>query len=401
MNYRLPFYRFTVCSGGVQGRSPCSRPKSRGKRGDKEVMLVKQRLVAALFTILISVTAPAAWAQVQIVSPRKGERLTAGQVVRVDARLAAASSEQPTYLTAVVTDPDGIAEVAGLRDDGRAADETAGDGLWSGLYRGGEKAGAYRVQVKALVGSETTWSSAVTFLLEPAPPPPPAPAPRRWPIVVLAICSLGAGIAAGAALRRRPQPVAPPPNEDLLRDLLREMSTLRDERDRLAAETRGLRERLEASAGAPAVDGTEVATLRDRVAEAEARLAQMQREYERLDRERQAAGEREASHALANLFDDLAGPLSQLEAARARVEGGGKMQAADLLRLVRPLRQALEQRGLTAVGAVGEHTAFDHACHQPLGEQTFQEGEPVTIRFPGFLHGERIVRKALVSREGA
>ena len=29
MSYGLPFYRFTVCAGGVQGRSPCSRPKSR------------------------------------------------------------------------------------------------------------------------------------------------------------------------------------------------------------------------------------------------------------------------------------------------------------------------------------------------------------------------------------
>jgi hypothetical protein len=103
----------------------------------------------------------------------------------------------------VVTDPEGIEELVRLQDDGRAADETARDGVWSGLYRAGDKAGAYQVVVKALVGGRVMWSPRSAFSLKPLPEAPPPPV-RRWPAVVAAVCALGVGVVAGALIRRRP-----------------------------------------------------------------------------------------------------------------------------------------------------------------------------------------------------
>jgi len=357
---------------------------------------------AVLFGLTIVVTSGPVRAEVVVTSPRAGQSLIGGEPVQLQARLEAVSGAAGIYLTAVVTNPGGIEEVVRLRDDGRGGDEAAGDGVWSGLYRGGNKAGAYQVVVKALVGGREMWSPRSAFSLKPAPEAPALPPPpvRRWPAAVAVMCALMVGVIAGALMRRRPAPLSESPSAPP-QEMLDELAGLRSERERLTAEIEVLRPRPPEPAPAPLRDEAEAASLRAQIEEREARLAQMQREYERLDRERQVAVEREAGHALANLFDDLAGPLSQLEAARARVETGSDMEAGDLFSLLGPLRRALEQRGLAAVGAVGEQVAFDPGRHQALGDQQFQEGDAVTIRFPGFLHGERVVRKALVSGDGA
>lgn len=124
-----------------------------------------------------------------------------------------------------------------------------------------------------------------------------------------------------------------------------------------------------------------------------------------LDRERaQAAqGRAEAARAEVSRLVDLAGtPLSQLlTLVHMHGTGAADLRVGDVLAVVSRLAAGLEDGGVHALGVLGERTPFDPAHHEPLGAATVEAGAPVVVRFVGFTHSARPLRKAGVEPERA
>jgi molecular chaperone GrpE (heat shock protein) len=78
------------------------------------------------------------------------------------------------------------------------------------------------------------------------------------------------------------------------------------------------------------------------------------------------------------------------------LEQGQAVSAGDVMALARALARAWERLGLAPVGAPGELVRFDPALHQSLSQPEPAPGAEVEIRMPGYRHGTRLIRKALV-----
>jgi molecular chaperone GrpE (heat shock protein) len=117
---------------------------------------------------------------------------------------------------------------------------------------------------------------------------------------------------------------------------------------------------------------------------------QRQKEDGRLETARQ--GEIE------NLLSQLASPISQLLTQTYLVEEEGKtVQAKDILTVTKRLIRTLEAQGLTIAAPVGQQVPFDPNYHQPLsGDQEISPSTLVTVRIPGLVHQQKVLKKALV-----
>ncbi len=169
--------------------------------------------------------------------------------------------------------------------------------------------------------------------------------------------------------------------------------------ERMAAAWRGWRGDA-AKAEAPATDAErELARLRLDAQAKDGEIARLREEYARREaraKEEAAAAGREA---LAALVGRVAAPLSQLVTLRHLAESGREVRAADVLKLLGKIEEALREQGLEAVGAPGEVAAFDPAWHQRMSGGDVRDGDRVRVRFPGYRFGGATPLKALVSRE--
>jgi molecular chaperone GrpE (heat shock protein) len=133
--------------------------------------------------------------------------------------------------------------------------------------------------------------------------------------------------------------------------------------------------------------------------ERDLRITKLQEEYNALQARK--AGETQAStkdERLA-LFKKLAPLATQLPALRRAVEDGEDVSAADVLALLGPLDEALADMGFEPIGAAGEEVTFDPTHHRAVGKgaRSVEPGDPVRVRYVGYLHEGNVVVKAHVT----
>lgn len=158
---------------------------------------------------------------------------------------------------------------------------------------------------------------------------------------------------------------------------------------------------------APAVEGVpdvELAELRAKAAslemdlqERDARMEQMQKEYEALQAAKARAATEAGQEELEKLLKQLSPTLSNLMTLVHLSGAGQEVQVADMAQLARDVEKQLAHRGLEPIGAPTEQTTFDEALHQRMSGGAVRRGMPVTIRLPGYRLGQKVLLKAMVS----
>jgi molecular chaperone GrpE (heat shock protein) len=88
--------------------------------------------------------------------------------------------------------------------------------------------------------------------------------------------------------------------------------------------------------------------------------------------------------------------LLQLPTVRHSLERQPDVPAKRLLPLLRPLDDLLEAWGIEAIAPVGAEIPYDPTRHQ-LMDGTAQVGEPVRVRYTGYVQGDRLLYRAKVS----
>lgn len=146
-----------------------------------------------------------------------------------------------------------------------------------------------------------------------------------------------------------------------------------------------------------------VLTLQSRIAELELQLREAETSIAALQRE---AAERAATFTsqmdqrltdkFADLTNSLATPLLQLMAMKAFVVSGRTIDAGDVLKVAARILTELTRFGIFPIGDVDQEVPFEPAKHQPSGGATPIPGDLVRIDLPGFMLGDRILRRAIV-----
>ena len=144
---------------------------------------------------------------------------------------------------------------------------------------------------------------------------------------------------------------------------------------------------------APADPGAEAETLRAQLAERTADLQRLTAEYanyrKRVDRDRAAVAESATGGVLAGLLP----VLDDVDRARQHGDLSGAFKA-----VADQLETTLEKLGLQHFGTAGD--PFDPMLHEAVAHQTSPDvSEPtcVAVFRPGYRHGERLLRAALVA----
>lgn len=88
--------------------------------------------------------------------------------------------------------------------------------------------------------------------------------------------------------------------------------------------------------------------------------------------------------------------LLQWPTAAAAAQKNNQLPAVRLLPLVKPIEELLTEWGIKQYASVGEEVAYDPQWHQ-LIEGTVKIGEPVKVRYPGYLQGDKLRLRAQVS----
>lgn len=109
------------------------------------------------------------------------------------------------------------------------------------------------------------------------------------------------------------------------------------------------------------------------------------------------------AHFLESFFSDAAAPISQLLLQEhLSLKAGKALPPEEIFKMFRKLLEVFHQRGLQIEGVSGQAIAFDAARHQPLdGRDNFSSGDSVRVRIPGILYQDKIIRRAMVDREGS
>ncbi len=94
--------------------------------------------------------------------------------------------------------------------------------------------------------------------------------------------------------------------------------------------------------------------------------------------------------------------ILQLPSAAYAAQQNPQLPAKNILPLLRPLDQLLQQWEITPIGAVGEQIAYDPQEHQLMDQGTDQEpaiaaGDRVLVRYVGYKFGDRLLYRARVS----
>jgi DNA-binding Xre family transcriptional regulator len=85
--------------------------------------------------------------------------------------------------------------------------------------------------------------------------------------------------------------------------------------------------------------------------------------------------------------------------AAYKAQQNPQLPAVNVLRLVQPVEQLLQDWGVEAIAPVGAEVAFDPQLHQLL-EGTAQPGEMVRVRNTGYRHQGKLLYRAKVSPVG-
>lgn len=143
-----------------------------------------------------------------------------------------------------------------------------------------------------------------------------------------------------------------------------------------------------------------IATLEMDLRDRDAEIGRLRQEYDRLREQAVRQQSEAATGGLEALARRLAPLLSQLATMQALAGAGRPLRAEDILALFGQVEQRLTEAGLTRVGTVGAEEPFDTRHHQRMSGCDVRDGDPVTVRFVGYRLGEKVLLKAMVSRQG-
>lgn len=162
--------------------------------------------------------------------------------------------------------------------------------------------------------------------------------------------------------------------------------------DRLARAQRGLR--------------NVISTLERNVDDLSARLEEREKRVEKLQAEYKALQVRESSDVKAStdgerlaLFKKLEPLATQLPTLHQSIKEGAEVSAGDVLELLAPLDELLSDLGFTAIGKAGAKLTFDPTRHRAVGKgaRSVELGDPVRVRYVGYLYEGEVVVKAHVT----
>jgi molecular chaperone GrpE (heat shock protein) len=142
----------------------------------------------------------------------------------------------------------------------------------------------------------------------------------------------------------------------------------------------------------------ETQLLRIELETREQSIAALKQEIERLRlRQEQMIAETVAAR-LGGLFNDLAGPASQILTQADLLERQDRpVQARDVLAVARRMVRALERYGISFDGQAGQQVAYDPNRHAPITSGAAPtSGQMVTIRFAGVMYQGKTIYKAMV-----
>lgn len=128
-------------------------------------------------------------------------------------------------------------------------------------------------------------------------------------------------------------------------------------------------------------------------------LAACRQEYQQLQQELLQQRELLATEFQQSSLTTIESWLLQWPTAVAAVNKNPQLPATRLLPLVEPVEQLLQAWQVTAIGIVGEQTAYDPQYHQ-LIKGTAQPDEIVEVRYVGYKQRDRLLYKAKVSPVG-
>ncbi len=142
-------------------------------------------------------------------------------------------------------------------------------------------------------------------------------------------------------------------------------------------------------------------------------LEQLQSREVEVNKLKQALADREACQESAagsdhlTLFRRFRSMLTQLPTLESEVNNGAGVQARDVLAILSPLDEWLEESGIVPIGQVGEELTFDPALHRAVGQgaRSISPGDRVGVKYVGYRLDSEILAKAQVmlvaSNEGS
>jgi hypothetical protein len=141
-----------------------------------------------------------------------------------------------------------------------------------------------------------------------------------------------------------------------------------------------------------------VGRLNRQINESAAQIAKLEHEKEALESGRPKAtpSVRDAQRAA---FRHLRPIAAQLPTLRKSIEEGENISTKDILELLIPLDDTLDEMGFRSIGAPGELVKFDPEHHRTVGKgaRSIKLGDTVKILFIGHTHGGDVVYKAQVT----
>lgn len=147
----------------------------------------------------------------------------------------------------------------------------------------------------------------------------------------------------------------------------------------------GLVDLVDKAASAPAKTG-----------DSTGRIAQLEQEYTRLQAQMTAQETTLRHQFQQEVLTILESWLLQWPTVVHAVEKNPDLPASRLVPLVQPLQVLLEQWQVIAIAPVGAEVAYNPQYHQ-LMTGAAQPGDPVKIRYAGFMQGETLLHRAKVS----
>ncbi len=134
-------------------------------------------------------------------------------------------------------------------------------------------------------------------------------------------------------------------------------------------------------------------------------LEQLRSREAEIEKLKQALADRAASREPAandghlTLFRRFRSMLTQLPTIEAEVNNGANVQAGDVLAILSPLDEWLEESGIIPIGQVGEETGFDPTVHRAVGRgaRSITAGDRINVKYVGYRLDSEVLTKAQVT----
>lgn len=140
-----------------------------------------------------------------------------------------------------------------------------------------------------------------------------------------------------------------------------------------------------------------IATFSVELGVKETALADLKREYERLQAQLLVQRQELWQEFQQLSLQVIESWMLQWPTAAQKARENPELGAIKLLPLVRPIEQLIQQWGVEAIAPVGAEVTYNPQWHQLL-DGAAQPGEKVKIRYTGYRQGDKLLYRAKVSR---